>query len=63
MSEIKLGPIEGFVVHFGRGIFDAADLNDVRLCRDTPFAVRKIHTWTTDRAKVTCQGCLEWLHA
>lgn len=37
--------------------------NDWLCMRDTPMEWYIAHAWTTDRTKVTCQPCLEWLHA
>jgi len=58
VSELRIGPIEGFVMHFGEHANGWLCMKD-----HTPMAVRKIHTWTTDRAKVDCPPCVEWLHA
>jgi hypothetical protein len=62
---INLGTINAVATHFGE--FNAADLPlpPQTLCikGGGRFQSGALNLFTTDRGKVTCTACLEWMHA
>jgi len=62
---IQLGPLEGFAVHLAAGDRSPEQGLPDLLCLQAGerLAARTIHTWSTTSDKVTCQSCVEWMHA
>lgn len=66
---IHLGSITGYAVHLWTGGEDDYDPESPSLrflCRDAGEPRPRgawIATWTRSPEKVTCQSCIEWMHA
>mgnify|MGYP001545740007 CR=1 FL=1 len=58
---INLGPIDTIATHYGEVRFP--DLRPLCIQGGGKFPRNGLNLFTTDRSKVTCSACLEWLHA